>query len=683
MPDGRIVFIDSTFHHCYGGGQLGMITPGDPNDPKTLQVLTPNVNIYGADSPGGRYRDPYPTQDNRLLVVWSPQPAWSGYMNEAGAMVKYGIYWFDFENGQVGAPIYNDPAYQALNPLVVAPHPVPKIIPDHDIEYEKTSGTLLCLNAYLGQLDKEAFIKPGQISKVRIIEGFGIHDEDPFFRTFPPGIGYSSFGSSSNSISNFEQKRVVGEAPVAEDGSFYVEVPADTVLHWQTVDEQGMALQDALTWAWVRPGERRVCIGCHEQRTTIPDLTAVPLAAKSAPINLNIPAEQRPTIDFRRDLTPIIEANCASCHNAEQLSGGLDLSNGDQLVYQRKAHHYDGASNVRAAIFNKAYLNLSAAASSRLGKFIHPGFARKSPLVWRLLGHSVLYDAPVNQCPPGAPLSEEEIAKFVLWVDLGAQWDNLPGPDEFLSYDASQSRSLATAHDQTILDTYTDPLQATETRCMECHSLRKVIAQRKTPQEWQEVVANMQDKRKGWIKAEEVELIANHLAGITEEAGLIRHWKICGPFENAQGEALRTTLGPEQTLDFSAQYPGRGNKPAGWQDVVVEDETGALNFETYFGAVDRAAAFAYTTVATDSERTVIFRVSGDDMFELYVNGDKVLQRLVEQPFDYDQDLLPVRLAAGENQILVKVYDNRGPWRLRVRLTETSQPTSPAARLELE
>ena len=302
-------------------------------------------------------------------------------------------------------------------------------------------------------------IKPGQIKKVRIIEGFGIHDEDPFFRTFPPGIGYSSFGSSSNSISNFEQKRVVGEAPVAEDGSFYVEVPADTVLHWQTVDEQGMALQDALTWAWVRPGERRVCLGCHEQRTTIPDLTAIPLAAKSPPINLNPPAEQRQTIDFRRDLTPIIENRCVSCHNEDRLAGGLDLSAGDQLVYQRMAHHYDGASRFRAAVFNKAYLNLSAAATSRLGKYIHPGFARKSPLVWRLFGHSALYDAAVNQCPPGAPLSDEERAKFVLWVDLGAQWDNLPGPDEFLSYDAAATATnwpLPT--DKTILDIHTEPM---------------------------------------------------------------------------------------------------------------------------------------------------------------------------------------------------------------------------------
>ena len=138
---------------------------------------------------------------------------------------------------------------------------------------------------------------------------------------------------------------------------------------------------------------------------------------------------------------------------------------------------------------------------------------------------------------------------------------------------------------------------------MECHSLTRVLAQRKTPEEWQEIVAKMRDKRKDWIKAEEVDLIANYLAGITEDAGLLRHWKICGPFENTNGEALRTTLGPEQSLDFAAEYPGRDNKPAVWKDVVLEDETAVLDFESHFGKVDRAAAFAYTTVTSDIERS--------------------------------------------------------------------------------
>ncbi len=680
MPDGRIVFIDSVFHHCYGGGQLALITPGDPNDPKTLEVLTRDVKKYGPDSAGGRYRDPYPTQDNRLMVVWSPKPAWSGYRNPDGPMVKYGIYWFDFASGKAGKPIYNDERYQSLNPIFVESRPVPPVVPDHGIEKSKNTGTLLCLNAYLGQLDKEAYIRPGQIKKVRIIEGFGINDEDPFFRTFPPGIGYSSFGSSSNSISNFEQKRVVGEAPVHEDGSFYVEVPADTVLHWQTLDENGMALQDALTWAWVRPGERRVCVGCHEHRTTIPDIDLVPQAAKSPPVQLNTPPAERPTVDFRRDLTPIIEAKCVRCHGEHQPAAGLDLSRGDQLVYQRVAIRSTGASPIRAAVFNRAYLNLSAAANAKLGKFIYPGLARKSPLIWRLYGRSFLYDAQVNQCPPDKPLSDEEKSLFALWVDLGAQWDNLPGKDALVSYSRAESAKLARADDKRIPTLFTDAAQATEVRCAECHSVGKVVAARKTASEWRETVEEMRKKRPAWIKPDEVDLIAGYLTQVTEDAGILRHWQICGPFENAGGAGIRTIYGPEKELDFSATYPGKGKRQAAWKRIRLENKTGILDFEAHFGKLNQVTAYAHTSVYSREDQTVVMRISGDDMFELFVNGKKVLQRLVTQPFEYDKDVVPVRLKKGKNDVLVKVHDFYGPWRLRVRLTESIRPASPAAQV---
>ena len=33
--------------------------------------------------------------------------------------------------------------------------------------------------------------------------------------------------------------------------------------------------------------------------------------------------------------------------------------------------------------------------------------------------------------PPGKPLSDDERRLFAEWIDLGAQWDNIPGPDPY------------------------------------------------------------------------------------------------------------------------------------------------------------------------------------------------------------------------------------------------------------
>ena len=75
------------------------------------------------------------------------------------------------------------------------------------------------------------------------------------------------------------------------------------------------------------------------------------------------------------------------------------------------------------------------------------------------------------------------------------------------------------------------------------------------------------------------------------------------------------------------------------------------------------------------------RVSADDMFELYVNGKPMIQRLVRQPFWYDWDVIPVRLKAGENHLLFKVHNFSGAWRLRVRITTGRELTSPAYALK--
>lgn len=55
----------------------------------------------------------------------------------------------------------------------------------------------------------------------------------------------------------------LGTVPLAEDGSFYVEVPADRPLAVQAVDGEGRAVINELSWIYTRPGEQRGCVGCH------------------------------------------------------------------------------------------------------------------------------------------------------------------------------------------------------------------------------------------------------------------------------------------------------------------------------------------------------------------------------------------------------------------------------------
>lgn len=65
---------------------------------------------------------------------------------------------------------------------------------------------------------------------------------------------------------NFEMQQILGYTTVEADGSFKIEVPADTPLALAVLDRKGRAFQTHANWIQVRPGERRTCDGCHSPR---------------------------------------------------------------------------------------------------------------------------------------------------------------------------------------------------------------------------------------------------------------------------------------------------------------------------------------------------------------------------------------------------------------------------------
>jgi len=65
---------------------------------------------------------------------------------------------------------------------------------------------------------------------------------------------------------DFEPTQILGYAPIEPDGSFKIDVPADTPIALSVIDDHGRAFQVHTNWIQVRPGERRTCDGCHSPR---------------------------------------------------------------------------------------------------------------------------------------------------------------------------------------------------------------------------------------------------------------------------------------------------------------------------------------------------------------------------------------------------------------------------------
>ncbi|HID11657.1 MAG TPA: hypothetical protein EYP17_10215 [Candidatus Latescibacteria bacterium] len=408
-PRWAVVFIDSDGDTPDGSGRLAWVLMRRPL--RTHRVLSRDEGFYFT---------PHPMPDGRLAVAY--KPTWEG---------DYGIYFFDFQKGTVGRVVYDDPDWNDIDPVAVVRHPEPKgritIVVD-----SKQTGHLQCLSVYDSDQPDVRKLRPGQVKRVRFVEGIPVSEEEAQrLCKLPLGIGQAGPGSTSNGATAFVQTRIIGEAPVEEDGSFYVEIAADTPFFIQLLDEDGMALKTMKGWMWVRRGSRRGCIGCHEDKELAPENRISIALRKATPAQIGYPVkappEERRTVDFRRDIMPIIRAKCISCHSGASPAGRLDL--GTEMV------EHEGK-----AFFNRTYESLLQPMEGKPlsvgGKYVHPGDSRDSPLIWHLYGRQIgeqyekaPYDRPIVQMPPKMPLTEDEVRTFVEWIDLGAQWDNIPGPD--------------------------------------------------------------------------------------------------------------------------------------------------------------------------------------------------------------------------------------------------------------
>jgi hypothetical protein len=100
--------------------------------------------------------------------------------------------------------------------------------------------------------------------------------------------------------------------------------------------------------------------------------------------------------DFARDVRPILERACASCHKDEAAQGGLSLAS-------REAALRGGLS----------------------GPALKPGDGAGSLLVKRLAGGGALPRMPIGL----PPLSEAEVRTLSAWIDAGAPWGSPLAPD--------------------------------------------------------------------------------------------------------------------------------------------------------------------------------------------------------------------------------------------------------------
>lgn len=331
--------------------------------------------------------------------------------------------------------LYDDPQQHELAPAVGGKRPPPQqristVVPGTPFGY------VAILNCYETDRTDQHPLPKGSIGSVRVIEGIPLRmdpsrsAEGAEFLTVPGREDEPLV--RPDSASGFIPARILGEVPPAADGSVWFKVPADRPLRIQLLDRDGFSIISERAWFWVRPNERRVCIGCHENRELAPN-NVQPLAVRREPTDLTNPSTWE-TVTFRKDIQPILTANCAvsDCHVPPTPTAGMNLT----------AYRLNGSKDaVLADRFGPAYANLLARQDGKPfgigGRRVHPGDARSSPMLWMLYGRALAaqyepapFERPMLSAHPGPMLPESYLALIRKWVDLGAPYDEVspPGP---------------------------------------------------------------------------------------------------------------------------------------------------------------------------------------------------------------------------------------------------------------
>ncbi len=173
---------------------------------------------------------------------------------------------------------------------------------------------------------------------------------------------------------------------------------------------------------------------------------------------------------------------------------------------------------------------------------------------------------------------------------------------------------------------------------------------------------------------------------LPQHFGFLMQWKLIAPFTNSERKGYDTVFPPEQSLDFTKGYEGKG-KSAAWIDFTSTDEYGKIDFNKPFGMEKEVTGYAATEFVSEEARAVELRLGGKNGTKIWLNGEQVFARdEYHRGAKLDQYKIPVQLKAGKNTILVKCCQNEQKeawtveWEFQLRVCDSTGTAIASAKL---
>jgi len=364
-----------------------------------------------------KYEDPYPLSGKYFLC--------SRQLSRGGRM---GLFLVDVFGNEL---LLHAEAPGCFDPMPIAPRPRPPIVPSR-VDLTKDTGTFHVQNVYIGQfMDR---VTPGTVKFIRVVEA-------PSKRTFPPwGIGDWTPVRSRDSHHpvalnwhHYNNKRILGRAPVEADGSTCFTVPAGRFVHFQLLDADGMMIHSMRSGTMVQGGEEASCVGCHEDklRPASPGQLKRSMAMRRPPSALEPWYGPPRKFSYAVEVQPVLDRHCLRCHDYDAKGDSTGKAAAINLSGDRGpafSLSYTALMSRSPAVWVRSAGDAPKPLIRSVGagptKIIPPyswGACRSRLVDMLRAGHRPTSPAGT----PGKPrvnLSAEDLDRIVTWIDLNVPY---------------------------------------------------------------------------------------------------------------------------------------------------------------------------------------------------------------------------------------------------------------------
>ena len=357
VPNSPLFFGICTGHHSLQPGELMRFDPREGREEAQgawqlgplRRATARKVDADGQQGCVAMY--PYPVDEDNVVLSFLPRGWQRGpdkHPRFRDHRALFALYWTDV-HGARELLVAQRGKTPCGRPVPIVARNLPNrssVMPNENVQ----TGVVAIRDVYAGDAMKG--VPRGTVKSLRVVSidyraaGIG-HNGNAGpggggLSCTPPALGNGTWGV----------KRVLGEVPVAEDGSVAVEVPARTPIYFMLLDEKGRMVQSMRSWTTLQPGETASCVGCHEPLNQAPDFRSGNAEAGRALVSLKKPPRG---FSFTKDVQTILNRRCVSCHNPQKNATIPDFTDASVTDVRSKRN------------WSQAYVSLTRAVSTGEG----------------------------------------------------------------------------------------------------------------------------------------------------------------------------------------------------------------------------------------------------------------------------------------------------------------------------